>query len=80
MDAQGLQRALVRMATQAREMGVHLQETLVATDGSAVVTFLKAGDASQVIQLHKLAGLPEPRVHEAHRVHTDLLSLPHRAR
>lgn len=74
-----LHAALERLAHEARDIGFRPTETLVAFDGRAVVTYIHAAIAQDIIVAHERAGLPTPRVHEGERIFTELLSEPHRA-
>lgn len=79
MSRDAFQKALERLAHEARDLGFRPKETFYTYDRREVVTYAQATSADAIIQAHERAGLPTPHVHECERVFTELLSEPHRA-
>lgn len=80
MDGEATRRALERLAREARDVGFRPKESFLSRESRMLVTYCEAARREDIVGAHLRAGLPAPRVHEADRIHTELLSEPHRAR
>lgn len=72
--------ALGSLADAAHADGVRALETFYSPGTGTAFTLVEAGDEDEVRRTYARAGLGEPEVMPAERIHTDLLDQPRRNR